>query len=325
MIENLSFDKHDNNLWEVNMNKRSLTTIILLFFVTVISFAKEVNNGPKLRVTEDMNYYELVECLYKFYELSDFGYCKHIKKEIPKINTQNFLSRTKDEILKLWSKEIAYIRKVYNTPIKQLEQTHLHTEYFPYYLPGPTCRSLTSEIPCCRWHATVLAQRGSIAAQYCLGCVGFNTIQNRTGKRVCWDFLEEDIKWLRIAANNGKYIAYFFMGQILYANKKYVDAVKLYKKGAERGDAVCMAALGDICFKDLKDYNLALDWYQKAAAFNNYWGILQCAEIYSKDSKTFQKAISYYQKLIDIENKNKGDSYKEYIEKYKIEIKKLTK
>ena len=79
-----------------------------------------------------------------------------------------------------------------------------------------------------------------------------------------------------------------------------------YKRGAEEGNATCQSMLG-LAFQQGRgvdqDYQLALEWYLKAAAQDSPVGVGQLGVMYAKGEgvePSWRRAREYYQRSIDL-------------------------
>ena len=143
--------------------------------------AKIINNGPKQKITNEMNFEELCVILQHF---SNYCNCKNVKRDLPaffdkdgrtiwytvtetKIIYNKNLPTYKEKkvkLLNMYNQVIIYIDKFYSLPIKQLEEKHLSDKI--YYI-GDSGYGKSGF--CCDWHGTALAQRGSAKAQFAMG------------------------------------------------------------------------------------------------------------------------------------------------------------
>lgn len=93
-----------------------------------------------------------------------------------------------------------------------------------------------------------------------------------------------------------------------YNNGDYETASSIWKKWAERGNAVAMAYLGD-CYRDgegvAQDCNEAAEWYRKAADLGNDYAMANLGDCYLNGngvSKNYREAVKWYKKAGQLGN-----------------------
>lgn len=306
-----------------------------------------IDNGPSLYVNADMGFEELSRalCMFRmrcrceeirnkytdFFEHSNFSMRDGLY--IPPAGNANELSyKEKKRILLKNHKDVVnYIEGVYITPIAQLEGKYLSKVdrsriNYRYGLP-------------CEWHTTVLAQRGTAFAQLLLGCRildtkryeytehvgGFQTGPGAWKKRFNEELFQQDLKWLVLAGEAGEKAAYHILGTASKNAGSLEAAVDWFRKGADEGDPSCMFEIGEIARTQVKDYQVALGWYEKAAELGHYMATKYCAELLSINTRNtkpdYIRSISYYQKLIEMEQRDQGLYYENRINSYENKIK----
>ena len=90
-----------------------------------------------------------------------------------------------------------------------------------------------------------------------------------------------------------------------YENKRYNDAIPLYRKAAEQGNADGQNGLGN-CYKNgngvTKDYNQAVQWYRKASEQGNAIAQYNLGECYYWGygvTKDYNQAVQWYRKAAE--------------------------
>jgi len=102
-------------------------------------------------------------------------------------------------------------------------------------------------------------------------------------------------------------------------------AIECYKKGAESGNTACMCALGEIALNKLRNAEIALSWFERAASAGEELACRYCAYIYGNVPLPYcapqqnnvkpnpRLCIEYLNQANALLNKNKPENYIEII------------
>lgn len=151
-----------------------------------------------------------------------------------------------------------------------------------------------------------LAEMGNPDGMY------FLSVAYREGEGTPKDY-KEALKWAEKALEAGNNDANLALGYTydegLGVTKNLQKAYEYYVKGAEGGNSTCMFNLGvdyQYGYYVQKDLNKAEEWFKKAYEAGNRYAPSGLGNLYYRDLKDYDKAFYYYKQLAD-----KGDNYGE--------------